>query len=146
MHSGDEIVGVLVVLLVGGERSLFVLLGKDGTINRMGSGSLDQIERQMFIGSAHPDLFTQLRSQVTPGVIHFLGQRLAAPQPKGKLCELTVMFKYADGHEAKSAWRYGSESQGPHPEVRAFVAAAVQATEPWFQRQKDVTQRSVARA
>jgi hypothetical protein len=85
MNSGDEIVGVLVVLLVGGERSLFVLLGKDGTINRMGSGSVDQIERQMFIGSVHPDLFTQLRSQVTPGVIHFLGQRLAAPQAKGKL-------------------------------------------------------------
>jgi hypothetical protein len=46
------------------------------------------------------------------------------------------MLKYADGRLAKSGWRYGSESQGPHPEVCAFVAAAVEATEPWFQREK----------
>jgi hypothetical protein len=41
-----------------------------------------------------------------------------------------------------SAWRYGSNSQGPHPEVRQFVVAMVQATEPWFQQQKKLTKRS----
>jgi hypothetical protein len=144
MRNDDEIVGLTVVLLIGGEQSLFILLGSDGSINRMGNGSVDHLERQMFIGKVDPDLFLQLRSRVTPGVLYFLGQRLEAPQPKGKLCELTVGFKYADGREATTAWRYGSESQGPHPEVGAFVVAAAQATDPWFEQQKEMARRNKA--
>ena len=143
MEKSNEIVGIGVELLVGDQQSLFIMLGSDGTVNRMGNGSVDQIERELFIGSAPQDLFEQLRLRITPGVVHFLGQRLAAPQPKGKLCELTVMVKYADGREAASGWRYGSESQGPHPEVCDFVAAAVELTDPWFQRQKAVVRRNV---
>lgn len=142
MDSTDEIVGILVELRVDGIESLFVLLDSGGSINRMGNGTVDDIEREMFIGKVAPELFMQLRSQVTPGVVHFLGQRLAAPQPKGKLCELTVMLRYADGREATSAWRYGSESQGPHPEVRDFAIAALQVTESWFQQQKQMVGRT----
>ena len=138
MGDGNDIAAIVVVLLVDGEQSLFILLAEDGSINRIGNGSIDQIEGQMYIGKVGPDLFKQLRSQVTAGVVYFLGQRLAAPEPKGKLCELSVIFKYADGREAESVWRYGSESQDPHPEVCTFVAAAARVTEPWFQQQKEM--------
>ena len=138
MGDGNEIAAIMVVLLVDGEQSLFIMLSEDGSINRMGNGSIDQIEHQMFIGRVGPDLFKHLRSQVTAGVVYFLGQRLAAPEPKGKLCELRVIFKYSDGREAGQTWSYGSESQGPHPEVCAFVAAAARLTEPWFQQQKQI--------
>lgn len=136
MANTSQVVAILVRLAVAGEQSLFVVLGSDGSINRMGNGSADDIERQLFIGKVAPDLFMQLLARVTPGVVHFLGQGLAVPHPKGKPCELIVLFKYADGREAVSGWRYGSESQGPHPEVCDFVAAAVELTEPWFQAQK----------
>ena len=142
MGDLNEIAVILVILVVDGERSLFIMLSEDGSINRMGNGSIDQVEQQMFIGSVGPDLFKQLRSQVTAGVVYFLGQRLAAPEPKGKLCELSVIFKYADGREAKSVWRYGSESQGPHPEVCTFVGTAARVTEPWFQEQKEMVRRN----
>ena len=143
--ESPDIAAVMVVLLVDGEQSLFILLSQDGAINRMGTGSTDQIERQLFIGKVGPDLFEQLRSQVTPGVVYFLGQRLAAPEPRGKLCELSVLFKYADGRESVSVWRYGSESQGPHPEVRSFVVNAIRVTEPWFQQQKEMVRRNAGR-
>jgi hypothetical protein len=146
MDEGNDIAVIMVVLLVDGEQSLFIMLSEDGTINRMGNGSIDQIERQMFIGRLDSGVFRQLRSQVTDGVVYFLGQRLAAPEPKGKLCELSVLFKYADGREAKSVWRYGSESQGPHPEVCTFVVAAAQVTEPWFQQQKEMVRRNAGKA
>ena len=71
-------------------------------------------------------------------MIPFLGRNLAAPSPIGKPCELTIGLKYANGREAASAWRYGSESQGPHPEVVEFVKEALRITEPWFQRQKAI--------
>jgi hypothetical protein len=134
----QEIATIAVALYVDGEQSLLILLSEDGLINRMGNVSIDQIERQLFIATIDPGLFKQLRSQVTAGVVHFLGQRLAAPEPKGRLCELRVIFKYSDGREAGQTWSYGSESQGPHPEVCAFVAAAARLTEPWFQQQKQI--------
>ena len=136
MQAVEDVVGIMVVLQLGGQQALFALLGSDGVVNRMGSGLVDASDREMFIGKADADLFQQLRSKITPGVIHFLGQRLAAPNPIGKPCELTVGLKYADGREAVSAWRYGSESQGPHPEVVNFVKETLRITEPWFRRQK----------
>jgi hypothetical protein len=141
MQAADEMVGIMVVLHVGGQQALFAVLGSDGSINRMGSGLVDASDRKMFIGKVSPELFQQLRSKITPGVIHFLGQHLAAPNPIGKPCELTVGIKYASGREAASAWRYGSESQGPHPEVVAFVKETLRITEPWFQQQKATVAR-----
>ena len=138
MQAAEEVVLIVVVLKVGGQHSLFVLLDSEGTANRMGSGLVDASDRQMFIGKADPELFQQLRSKITPGVIHFLGQSLAVPNPIGKPCELTIGLKYANRREAASAWRYGSESQGPHPEVVEFVKEALRITEPWFQRQKAI--------
>jgi len=141
MRSAEEVVAIVVVLHIDGQQALFALLGADGSINRMGSGSSSPSDGEMFIGKAPPELFQLLRSKITPGVIHFLGQRLAAPNPRGKPCELTVCLKYATGREAASAWRYGSESQGPHPEVVDFVKETVRITEPWFQQQKAMVTR-----
>jgi hypothetical protein len=75
----EGVVAIIVALYVGGRHALFVLLDSDGNINRMGSGLTDCSDRQMFIGKADPELFQQLRSTITPGMIHFLGQRLALP-------------------------------------------------------------------
>jgi hypothetical protein len=144
MLAIEEVVGIWVGLHVGGQQALFALVLSDGSVNRMGSGLVNASDREMFIGKASPELFQQLRSKITPGVIHFLGQRLAAPNPIGKHCELTVGLKYADGREAASAWRYGSESQGPHPEVVDFVKETLQITEPWFQRQTAMVARPAA--
>ena len=35
-------------------------------------------------------------------------------------------------------WRYGTESLGPPEEIRRFVIAAIEATNPWFELQKKV--------
>src|SRR5262245_5010100 len=125
----------LVTLLIGGEQSLFIMLGSDGSINRMGTGPVDNAERDMFIGKTGPQLFQQLRCKVSHELLGWCGRQLADPQPQGKACELTVGFQRADGKELMTNWRYGSESQGPPPEVCQFVVDAVEATDPWFEEQ-----------
>jgi hypothetical protein len=52
-----------------------------------------------------------------------------------------VGFQRADGQELMTKWRYGSESQGPPPEVCQFVVDAVEATDPWFEQQKAMARR-----
>jgi hypothetical protein len=141
MSERDDIHGILVTLLIGGEQSLFIMLGSDGSINRLGTGAVDNAERDMFIGKVGSQPFEQLRNKVSQELLGWCGRQLSDPQPQGKVCELTVGFQRADGQESMTRWRYGSESQGPPPEVCQFVVAAVEATDPWFEQQKTMSRR-----
>jgi hypothetical protein len=136
MADRADIHGMMVTLHIGGKQALFIMLGSDGSINRVGTGSVNNSEQDMFIGRTDTALFQQLRGQVTDELLGWCGRQLADPEPQGQMCELTVGFKLADGQELLTAWRYGSESQGPPPEVGQFVIAAVHATDPWFDRQR----------
>jgi hypothetical protein len=137
----DVLQGIMVMLKVSGEQSLFIMLAADGSINRVGTGAVDNTERDMFIGRTDPALFRGLGQQITPELLAWCGQSRADPSPKGKVCELTVGFKRGSGEELLTGWRYGSESMGPPPEVGQFVVAAVRATEPWFAQQQAMVRR-----
>jgi len=65
-----------------------------------------------------------------PEFLGWLGKHLQEPQPRGNICELTVGLQDSDGKEWTTAFRYGSESYGPPPEVGQFVFMAVNATNP----------------
>ena len=139
MHQVDEIHELMVTLLVGGEQVLFVMLASDGSMNRLGTGALNNTERDMFIGRTTPEAFQRLRDNISNELLAWCGQSLSAPEKVGKVCELTVGFKKSNGEELVSVWRYGSESQGPPPVIGNFVVASVQATEPWYEKQKAMT-------
>ncbi len=136
MSERDDIHGILVTLLVGGEQVLFIMLGSDGSINRLGTGSVNNTERDMFIGQTNSEVFQQVQGRIIKELLGWCGQSLSAPEKRGKVCQLTVGFKKSDGQELMTVWQYGSESEGPPPEVCDFVVAAVKATTPWYEQQK----------
>jgi hypothetical protein len=139
MGAEKAIKGIMVTLHIADQQALFIMLASEGTINRMGTGSVSNIERDLFIGRTTPELFEGLRQRVGADLLRWIGQ-YGDPSPRGKLCRLTVGFQHDDGSEAMSHWQYGAESQGPPPVVRDFVIAAVRTTDPWFQQQKQMTQ------
>jgi hypothetical protein len=145
MPTQNDLVGIMIRLLIGGDQALFILLGADGSINRMGTGEANIRERDLFIGKTDPALFNAVQRQITPKLLAWLGDRRSDPQPRGASCELTVGFQQADGTESAMIWCYGAESLGPPPEVREFVIAAVEATNPWFQEQKAMVARNSGR-
>jgi hypothetical protein len=57
--TGDEYVALMVTLLIDGEQALFVVLGADGSITRVGDGSADNPDHDMFIGLTAPDSFAR---------------------------------------------------------------------------------------
>lgn len=140
MTTERPITGIMVTLHVADQQALFILLASDGTINRMGSGSLNNTDRILFIGCTAFELFEGLRQRVGTDLLRWLGQ-YSDPSPQGEPCRLTVGFLHDDGSESMSHWQWGAESQGPPPAVRDFVIAAVQITEPWFQQQKQMAQK-----
>ena len=149
MTAEKPITGILVTLDIADRQALFIMLASDGAINRMGSGSVtinrmgsasvNKTDRIMFIGCTSLELFEGLRQRVGADLLRWIGE-YADPSPRGELCRLTVGFQHDDGSESMSRWQYGAESQGPAPEVRGFVRAALESTDPWFQKQKLMAQ------
>src|SRR5215469_9328665 len=64
-----DVSGILVFLDIDDKRSLFVLVGEDGSINRMGSGTLDTTEQGLFIGKTDPGVFAAVRSHLTEAML-----------------------------------------------------------------------------
>ena len=138
MIDQEEIKGSYVFLKVEEVPALVVLLHSDGSINRMGTGAVDNKEMDMFIGVTDPALFLNVKSQITADLLQWIGTR-ADPQPKGKACQLTIGFMLTNGKEQGIQFKYGSESLGPPPEIRRFVVAMVEATNPWYEEFKAKT-------
>jgi hypothetical protein len=132
----EDITGTYVVLKIGGTQALFAMLAADGSINRLGNGSLKNPENDMFIGMTDPSLFSNLRPEISKELLDWCGSQRTAPHIEGDVCDLTVGFMRTDGSELTSVWRYGSRSQGPPPVVASFVVALANATDPWFEDQK----------
>lgn len=138
MLSSQDVTGIYVTLNIDGVPSLLVMLDADGSINRFGTGAVDNAEKQMCIGIIAPTLFEDLRAQITPDLLRWIGGR-AVPDPKGKLCQLSIGFTLANKQEHTILFRYGADSLGPPPEVKRFVLSAVETTNPWYEEFKAQT-------
>jgi hypothetical protein len=99
MTAQSPIKGIMVTLHVADEQALFIMLAADGAINRMGTGSVSNIERDLFIGRTSTELFEALRQRVGAELLRWIGQ-YADPSPQGKLCRLSIGFQHADSTEA----------------------------------------------
>ena len=136
----ENIAAVMVSLTVDGKNSLWVLLAKDGSINRLGTGAEDNTENDMFIGVTSSEAFEKLRKQVEPDIFKYEGV-YSGNNIVGKSCELQVAFQFTDNTEIGSTWKYGTKSSGPPQEIKRFVIAAIEATETWFKEQKRATKK-----
>ncbi len=136
----ENIAAVMVSLEVDGKNSLWVLLAKDGSINRLGTGAEDNTENDMFIGITSPETFEKLRKQVEPDIFKYEGE-YSGNNIVGKSCELQIAFKFTDNTEIGSTWKYGTKSSGPPQEIKRFVLASIEATESWLEEQKRVTKK-----
>lgn len=130
-----EISIVTITLKVEDKTALFILLAKDGTVNRLGTGSENNTENDLYIAVDTSGLFEKLMRRITPELIELRGE-YRSHEVKGKTCQLVVGFGFADETQDGSIWIYGTQSAGPPPEITNFVISAVELTEPWFEEQK----------
>lgn len=138
--------GVLVMMEVEGRQVLLVRLGEDGSIHRMGTGSIDWVERDRYIGTTTPEAFRRVRERITPELLEWCGTPRSHPAPRGERCDLVIAFKQPDGQEHLMMWEYGSLSKWPPAEVLDFVEAVLGETRPWYESQKKLLRRRTQRA
>jgi hypothetical protein len=127
-----EIKAIFLSLEVGGEKTLFILLSEDGTINRMGNGQLSYPDREsLYMGRTTEPLFAKLRSHLTDDMLRYMG-RYDAPKKVGEVCCFKIGLQFADGSANGFEIDYGSESDGRPQELVDFLHAALDVTDPWY--------------
>jgi len=137
-----DVKGISVSLTIDGKMSLFVLLEEEGLINRMGSGSLNNTEEELYIGRGDPAIFQQVRSHLIEEMLAIVGREYDCGNISGAACKLEIALQFADNTSGGFAFLYGSDSQGPPKEVRALVSAAVFLTENWYEDFKRTAAKS----
>jgi hypothetical protein len=137
MHNASDIQGVHVTLTIAKEKALFILLTKDGTVNRLGTGAVDNSEKSLFIGKTDGQMFEALRPHITEEMLKFTGG-YDIPDQRGESCRLSIGLVFADGSEDGFGFSYGSESEGPPREISNLVVKAAELTGPWYEAQKQM--------
>jgi len=143
MPKVSDINAVHVTLETGDKQVLLILLAADGSINRLGTGSVNNKDNDLFIGVTQEPLFKQLLTNLNDAMLDHMGG-YDVPEQRGVPCKLSVGLAFANGEENGFGFRYGSESKGPPHEIIQFVTAAVQLTDPWFQQQKKMVGKSAS--
>lgn len=137
----ENIAAILVYLEINSKQALAILLEADGSINRLGTGSVNNTENDLYIGKTKNNLFVNLLSKIDTRWFKHQGS-YDVPDKKGKICELTIIFLHEDSKESIWKFRYGSESQGPPDDIRQFVVEAIKLTESWYIEQKEMVGKS----
>ena len=130
----SDVDGISIRLDINAKPSLFILLGADGSINRMGTGTVENTEHDLFIGRTDPAIFEAVRSHLTEEMLLvLLGRTFQLPNPHGAPCKMSLTFQFKDSTSDGIGFLYGSESEGLPKEVIGFVTAAVLQTDPWYE-------------
>jgi hypothetical protein len=137
MQRVSDIAAINISLQVNGESALFILLAEDGTVNRLGTGSAQNQEHDMFIGVTGEPIFSSLLSELTDEMLAYTGS-YDIPDQHGAKCRLSIGLSFRDGSENGFGFAYGTDSQGPPREISRFVVSAVELTNPWYESQKQM--------
>lgn len=138
----NEIEAIMITLTVADNQVLFILLSSDGTINRMGDGSPECKDHDLFIGQTGTQpMISQIRSMITPDMQEFLHKTFDLPEKKGRHCSLKMLFK-TYSLETGVEFLYGEHSQGPPHEFAEMVRKAAHLTEHWHLAQKKGKQQA----
>lgn len=126
---------MLVTVKADQQPVLFILLTRDGGINRMGNGE-DDSEQEMYIGNVTDPIFESVMAEYPASMIAEPKTYYRAPNSRGKVdWEFSFIFR---GTRAESGVCYRCGEEGPPPDVAAALRATMEQTEPWYQSFKAI--------
>ena len=130
----NEVEGICVSLETDGARRFYAALDAAGSISRSGSGKMTDKHDDLFIGITKDHLFEKLIPIISETLFQGIGQSFNIPFQDDIPCSLTISFQIKEKIE-NIIIKYGYNSGLPD-DVRAFLRAILDLTEPWYQLQK----------
>jgi hypothetical protein len=115
----------------GGDPVLFILLARDGSINRMGDGTPSSAGDTLYIGVVNEPWFDQLMEVVPVELFRYIG-RLELEDREGIDSTLSVIFQHKDGRVLPFEVLFGSESGGVPLELQTILRRALELSDAWW--------------
>jgi hypothetical protein len=126
----EEVQEVRIEMTIDSLSALFIVLSKEGTIARQGSGT-KEISNIRYLGQSEGQYFNEVMKHVNEEIFEHFGV-YDMPEKDGEQCRLSVVFKddkSVNGFE----FYFGFKSKhGPHIQIASLVENAIKITEPWF--------------
>jgi hypothetical protein len=114
-----------------GEPKLQIMIHRDGTINRKGSGTNKPVGPFVIGMGNTAELFAKLNALITPDFESFLNGVYDEPDKKGKVVCLEINLMI-DATAAGCKFMYGIDSSGPPQPIRIFVEKSIALTNSWY--------------
>jgi hypothetical protein len=138
----SEIFELVISLKIGDRATFDLLLRRDGSISRLGSGDNNNPDANPYRGKVGPFFFRRLLEHLPSNWTLPFGQ-YETKEKRGGTCELALMFLSQDQIKKEGYYfRYGAESQGPPLDVMRFLLEAKNATDDWYREQQAVGKKS----
>jgi hypothetical protein len=122
---------------ISNKNCLAILLAKDGTINRSGSGTVDSTDKDFFMGIIKEKIFDSLLETVSNDLLSYCGQTLLNCDTTKQTCKVTISFS---DNKSDTGFDYcinGTLNDLPKPMID-YITNAIKMTDPWYQAQKSL--------
>jgi len=127
--------GVTLNVDISGVDCLAILLASDGTINRKGSGNVDTLDKNFFMGLTTKGAFDSLMGSISNDLLAYCN----TSQPNCDTVKQTYKVKIAFGNSNTSCeiehCVNGTINDLPKP-IKAFIEKAIVVTDSWYQSQR----------
>jgi hypothetical protein len=127
--------GVTIEVDISNVNSLDILLAKDGTINRKGSGTVDTLDKNFFMGITKDKAFDSLMSQIPKDLLTYCN----VPSPSCDTMKPTCKIKIAFGNNDFTCnidYCVNGVLNDLPKSIKEFIDKAILVTDPWYQDQK----------
>lgn len=126
---------------ISNKNCLAILLAKDGTINRKGTGIPDSTDKDFFMGISKEKIFDSLMKIVSADLLSYGGQTHLNCDTTKQTYKVTISFS---DNKSDIGFEYcinGTQNDLPKP-ISEYITNAIKITDPWYQTQKGVKNKN----
>jgi hypothetical protein len=120
---------------ISNKNCLAILLARDGTINRVGSGIVDSTDKDFFMGMTTEKLFDNLMETVSGDLMAYCNQAPPTCDTTRQICKVKFSFSGITSGIGGEYCINGTVNDLPKP-IKEYIANAIKITGPWYQLQK----------
>lgn len=129
--------GVTIDIDISDKNSLAILLAKDGTINRKGSGVIDSLDKDLFMGITNDKIFDSLMNGISNDLLTYCNITSPNCDTAKQTCKVEIAFGNNNSVCKIEHCVNGTLNDLPKP-IKEFIEKAIIVTDPWYEGQKNL--------
>jgi hypothetical protein len=131
----DKFQAALIEVALKDSSTLFILLAKDGTVNRQ--GDLKTKKKNFFMGVSKEKLFDSLIKTIDTDLSSYFDKVVVQADTNRRVNKIKIGFTGPEGNTGFEIYTDEPIEKIPKP-ILNFINNAIRVTEPWYKNQQDM--------